>query len=383
VSNLNRKQSVLIISLPEPKFNYGGVLQSAVLWETLKKKNYDVRVLGRRDSTGFGLKLRELLSFCMRIKFLKKASFKKLRIIAYDMPNFRARDSWMETVGLIGWTGRLSKRARDYDIYVVGSDQVFRNDYFNLDISSLMFLGEMENKLRFSYAASFGKITAENSKWLEQEKYRAALGKFSQLSVRENSSVIKLRENFNIESVQISDPCFLFTRDEFKDKFNFEEQESDKNSEYVFVYTLSLEGRMEDITLNYASNLKFVSSKPISLNQNRLMKLNKCILNLGKPQLPDFLRELSNSSLVITDSFHGVVLSIIFERDFRVVLNEERGADRILDLLEKFGLTSRLISHEIEWEANALEPIDWKDISAIREKEMKRGNDFLDFNLPK
>jgi polysaccharide pyruvyl transferase WcaK-like protein len=245
-----------------------------------------------------------------------------------------------------------------------------------------MFLGKAENKLRFTYAASFGKITAENSKWLQQDKYRVAMGRFSQVSVRENSSVIKLRENFNIESVQISDPCFLFTRDDFKDKFNIKEPQNDKSSEYVFVYTLTLEGKLEHFTLNHPSSLRFISSKPISSNQERLIKLNKCLLNLGKPPLPDFLRELSNSSLVITDSFHGVVLSLIFERDFRIVINEERGADRILDLLEKFGLTSRIISNETEWENNVLEPIDWKSISGIREKEMKRGKDFLDFNLP-
>lgn len=379
--NHKNQETVLIISLASPQFNYGGVLQSSVLWETLERKNYTARVICRKDSSGFGLMLREIISFFVSLNFLKKFSLRKLRTIAFDMPNFRARNSWMETVSLIGWTGRISKRAMEYEMFLVGSDQVFRSDYFDVNISTLRFLGDLENKTRIAYAASFGKITNENLKWLEEDVYRQELSKFSEISIRESSTVSLLRKEYHLETVQISDPCFLFTKNDYVEKFNIEISKNEELSKFVFVYTIQLEEAMEKIILNCPLRQELVTSRPISAKQDQLIKTKQSIVNLGKPLLPEFLSKLANSSLVVTDSYHGVVLSIIFERDFVVVLNEERGSSRVYDLLGKFDLKSRILTEAEAYPTISLTPINWGVVSEIRESEKRRGNEFLLKNL--
>ena len=72
-----------------------------------------------------------------------------------------------------------------------------------------------------------------------------------------------------------------------------------------------------------------------------------------------------DAKMVITDSFHGTVFSIIFNKPFWVVVNKERGSSRFLSLLKIFDLEDRMISLDSTPDWNT--PINWDKVNNRRE----------------
>ena len=62
-----------------------------------------------------------------------------------------------------------------------------------------------------------------------------------------------------------------------------------------------------------------------------------------KYSVEEWLYYISNASFIVTDSYHGMLFSIIFKRQFLVLGNERRGMERFISLLDKIGLLNRLI----------------------------------------
>jgi hypothetical protein len=74
-----------------------------------------------------------------------------------------------------------------------------------------------------------------------------------------------------------------------------------------------------------------------------------------------------DAKMVIVDSFHGAVFSIIFNKPFWVIANTKRGCARFDSLLELFGLEERMITPDdlIDWNKE----IDWERVNEIRNKQ--------------
>lgn len=83
-------------------------------------------------------------------------------------------------------------------------------------------------------------------------------------------------------------------------------------------------------------------------------------MSIGK-----WLRLIDNSGYVVTDSFHGTVFSILFNRPFCVLQNSERGNSRFNSLLEFTGLTARMSN-------NPTGEIDWQTVNSKINTERKR-----------
>ncbi|MBQ9213578.1 MAG: polysaccharide pyruvyl transferase family protein [Bacteroidales bacterium] len=84
---------------------------------------------------------------------------------------------------------------------------------------------------------------------------------------------------------------------------------------------------------------------------------------------------------MITDSFHGIVLSIIFQKPFIVIGNQIRGLSRMSSLLTIFGLKERLISTESELKESFFENIDYENVNDIKVQWKNKSLDFLKNNL--
>ena len=82
--------------------------------------------------------------------------------------------------------------------------------------------------------------------------------------------------------------------------------------------------------------------------------------------------------MVVTDSFHGMVFSIIFHKNFWVVSNVGRGNSRFLSLLSVLELEDRLLSSIDDLEKKEFNSsIDWDSVDRILNKEKKQSIDFL------
>lgn len=106
-------------------------------------------------------------------------------------------------------------------------------------------------------------------------------------------------------------------------------------------------------------------------------KYNLSIVNIGIAEtdqkvmaIGKWLRLIEKSSYVVTDSFHGTVFSILFNRPFCVLQNDRRGNSRFKSLLEFTGLTDRMCN-------NPTGNIDWQDVNTRIDTERKRCIDVL------
>ena len=84
--------------------------------------------------------------------------------------------------------------------------------------------------------------------------------------------------------------------------------------------------------------------------------------------------------MVVTDSFHGTVFSILFGKEFYTVGNRHRGNTRFLGLLQPLGLAGRFIN-VASLEEQAESEIDWTDVFSRLDVKRRASLDFLSRNL--
>ena len=98
--------------------------------------------------------------------------------------------------------------------------------------------------------------------------------------------------------------------------------------------------------------------------------------------IEDWLTTIYNSQFIITDSFHGTVFSILFNRPFIVVANKERGLDRFKSLLNMFDLNDRICDGTNVYDIINKE-IDWRRVNSLIEEFKKESYKFINDALSK
>ena len=222
---------------------------------------------------------------------------------------------------------------KDYDILMVNSDQTWNEKPKNIDkLLNVGYLKFAENWTipRFVYGASLGV-----NYWKFSKKFdiiaRRLLKKFSGVSVREIGAIKIVKKHLNINPEYVLDPTLIIDKKYYLDlikdfniNFNFKKK-------YLCIYQLD-----KNILI------KKLIEKASKLFNYKIYKIN---LFKGK-YIEYFISCINNSNAVITDSFHGTLFSIIFEKPFITYLNKKRGNDRFFSLIKTFNLSQRIIDQE-------------------------------------
>ncbi len=220
------------------------------------------------------------------------------------------------------------------DAFITGSDQVWRKDMSSrIEHNFLDFAPS--SKIKISYAASLGLdywgFDEENTEYIKK-----LLRRFNAVSVREESAIELLRKNTGIAAVRVLDPTLLLKQDDYIQLMN-EEKETMSNGE-LFAYILDATDFKSNVINKIAEckQLKYYSIIPYGLNKNR-----------HSTTVTKWLKSFYDAKFVVCDSFHGVVFSIIFNKDFIAISNPNRGNTRFMCLLSLFNLENRLIDESI------------------------------------
>ncbi|MCK5603217.1 polysaccharide pyruvyl transferase family protein, partial [Candidatus Pacearchaeota archaeon] len=124
--------------------------------------------------------------------------------------------------------------------------------------------------------------------------------------------------------------------------------------------------------------LKVFNIKAKTINRQSRKNIDECIA----PPVEDWLMAFRDAEFIITDSFHGCIFSIIFNKPFLAIGNEQRGLARFKSLLSISGLERRLISHIKDLtDEKIVESIDWNRVNSLIEKERQKSLNFLKTNL--
>ncbi len=284
-------------------------------------------------------------------------------------------DSFKRLVSIGYFSARAAEGATggEKSAWIVGSDQVWRAKYARSQKSVpfffLDFLPEVVRRRSISYAASFGTDEWEGTPE-ETAVCRELLQQFKAVSVREHSGVMICREVFGVEAVQMSDPTLLAELADYQRVID-SEKTSQRKEPYIAAYVL-------DESEKALASLQAVAEQ-LALPVQHLMphataKHRRDRFPLSVPQ---WLRYIKECDLVVTDSFHGCIFAIIYNKPFVCLGNEGRGSARFDTLFQTLHLEFRLATSPEQAVAVAREPIDWAAVNAIHERERERGLAFL------
>jgi len=362
--------------------NYGGLLQAFALQMTLKRMGHEVWTIDRQEKrTSLLVRILSIVKrLICRILFHEKIVVRALplkneqNIIVQHTNRFINENiSTTERIDSLRKLYFLNKY--QFDVYVVGSDQVWRPNYSPcLTNYFLDFLDEKDEVKRIAYAASFGEDNWTFSH--EQTAYCKLLtDRFNAISVREDSAIELCKENFEVTAEHVLDPTMLLAKEDY-----IELVERDyilENKGNLMTYILDKSSEKGKVVQKVAKELNLVSFTVFPKNTFEEVG-NKHVDDCIFPPVTEWIRGFMDAKYIVTDSFHGTVFSIIFNKPFILIGNVERGMSRFTSLLKLFGLEDRLILSLNELTLEKINnPIDFSQVNRIWDQERLHSLDFL------
>ena len=219
------------------------------------------------------------------------------------------------------------------DTFVVGSDTMWWDTEWANDYAYLDFVESSKRKIAF--ATSFGHETPAMN-YESQVRRRYLFNRFNFISTREDAGVRILDEIFGVKAVSFYDPTLIIEKEIFDDLAKDSER---KDSDFVFAYML-------DLTPEKEKAAKYVADKlgiKLKLISNMRYKGKSKYIDEYNISIEDFVYYCKNAKFIITDSFHGVCFSIIYEIPFIGIINEMRGVSRY-KIFDEMMLTNQLVN---------------------------------------
>lgn len=331
-------------------YNYGAVLQAYALQEYIKSLGYSVGVYdGVKETIAKvgGIKGKIL-------KVIKKTNKKA---------NFIKEKKYKEFVE----TELCINKDFDSDVFVAGSDQVW-NAMGKMDAN--YFLRFVKNDaLKISYAASMGvdKIPKEREKI-----FRDYIRDFDFISVREEGAKECIGKICDKDIEVHVDPTLLLRAQQWQGVM---EPVSGLPEKYTFVYLLHVPKNVNKLLkwLKKQTKTEIVLVDGQGIIQGvgcKLIKHDIALHDIGPKQ---FLYLIANAESVVTSSFHGTALSIIFNKEFYSIINP-KSPSRIGNLLNLLGLQS---VSEFDTMFNRFDKNDWEKVENILNAERERSYNYI------
>lgn len=273
-------------------------------------------------------------------------------------------------------TSELYKLNDVCEIFVVGSDQLFR-EMFVRETNYFTCLDWVRgSRYKISYGTSFGCAKFEGTREV-QNKMSYLLKRFQHLSVREENSIALLK-NFGCDAECVLDPVFLCNKKHYLDMIGIGKLRT-PTERFTGAYFLDITDTKKDI-LHYTANLLSNGIHQVITDYPERY-WNHDINILHESAIEEWLAMIYFCDFFITDSFHGVCFAIIFEKQFCVCFDKHnwRGYTRLQDILNRFGLQDRFIP---EFRKDTVyemfrNPIDYEQINRILNEEKKKSTKWL------
>lgn len=351
--------NIALLNLPFDS-NYGGNLQRYALITILQRNGYRVEHINLR----FNYKLPWYkIPFSYSKRIIKRLIFhdKNPILLEQQMENEAiARNRLAEVFynKYIPHTKSINNKKGlnklpKYDAYIVGSDQVWRKSMTQAYGLSTYFFDFVKDTIttKIAYGVSLGNNNNELTQ-TEIKKLRRLYKRFTAVSVRE-SSAIEIFQNYQWtmpQAIQVLDPTLLLSKEDYNKLID--NGNTHHSSGNLFCYILDNDPVKEKIILEEIDKLKLT---PFYIN-----------LKEKNTSIEQWLRSFRDAKHIITDSFHGLVFSIIFNKPFTLIRNERRGNARFDSILELFNIPT-----------NKQEEIDWEYINFKIQEERKKALEFI------
>jgi len=258
----------------------------------------------------------------------------------------------------------LRELADTYDAVLSGSDQIWNPKIFPDGHFDPVFFGTFSRGRKIAYAPSFSVPHVPEGMEAELKGY---LDDFSHISVREMQGREIVRETTGKEVPVVLDPTLLLNAQQWSAMANTPKgYPAEGKKGYILAYCISRPGAIEP----YIRQLAETTGLPVVQLCGIRRKVHpkaRCILDAGPAE---FLGLFRDATYVCTNSFHGAVFSVQFQKPFfcAVAPTELAAPDRsrTFSILKRVGLTERIIGKGDT--AGLLDPIDWASVTARLEE---------------
>lgn len=352
--------------------NYGAVLQTYCLQEVLKGMGHEVYVIDYRPKylskpyktfsydpnlfCSFFEKCKGLLRACLvaPIRWKRNRAFSQF---IYHHLNLFQLD--------------LNDEYNDFDAFVFGSDQIWNPKITNG--FDKVYLGDFpaaKGKKLIAYGASAGSISYFSGE--DVDYFMSRLQFFDKITVREKSLSEYINQKSSISSEVVFDPVLLAGSIILSRLLNIQEKKQKQSYLLLFQLVRSI------CNLSYA--VKVAKSKGLKLIE--IAAMGETIIHSAVKQtlsVEQLLFYFINSDYIITSSFHGTVLSILFNKSFNVISVNDSIDERALSLLKDLNLSERM--QDLANETKSTIQIDYTTVNNIYERKRNESFNILNNSL--
>ena len=362
--------------------NYGAELQSFALQNVLVALGYRAEILDypyykndkfkytkmARPFVTIGLKrqVKELINpLLYKLKSLphRKAKLSRDRKFAeFHQKNTRFSNITFLTID------ELYKSELDYDVFMVGSDQVW-NPYTNVSLKPYFLTFAPARKRKVSYAASFGVSTIPMA---AHEIYRECLNNLDFLSVREEQGVKLVKELTGRDACHVLDPTLLMNDQDWRKVST----PCERTKPYILLYVLTHSPYITELAKKMAADLGW---DLVRICKNAAVEdKDGSITNIIDAGPAEYVGLFLNASFVLTNSFHGTAFSVNFSKPFYTILPEHKpNNSRQEGLLGSLDLGDRIIKEGDNFPDGTEYFPDFTQASSLLQKKREQSLKYL------
>ncbi len=348
--------------------NYGSMLQAYALQHVLGDMGVENEIINLRTSVQRGLippaitmshprsSLRQLIKLPVKTIKAQKKYNRFERFLSQDLKLTAELDSYDDVEKYIG--------THKYDALIVGSDQIWNTGCYDFDKSYVLSFENNDFK-RIAYAPSLGSFPEKTPK----EKIDWIIGdikRFDFLSTREQRGADFISPLIDRHVEVVLDPTLLLDQNSYKKLYRGKPIVEGK---YLFYYTPREEPGTFDKVREIADKLRL----KIVVTQQHPDYVGENIIYKTTCGPREFLNIIANAAFTAGKSFHLMVFSILFHKEFLMVSRDHDS--RFTNVLDKLGLSGRIVNPD---DRNVVIP-SAADFGAIDEKMIELRKSSLDY----
>lgn len=376
------KKRIAILSIYYHNWNFGALLQSYALNQVLRAMGFNaehIRFCYAQPAPKTAPLTKRIRTFLTRHRISAHLIERFFCLKDKDIKNrksfyaFHDKDIHGSMCCYDAVTAK--KLNENYDIFITGSDQVWNPEFWSdqlLRIFGLTFVNS--DKKKISYAASIG---SEKTAIGKEALYQEIMDSIDYISVREKAAKDFLQPLTNKKIQVVLDPTLLLSIAQWAEVAG----ERIISGKYIFSYFLEEKQPHNNQLIAIADAIK-LPNYCVAKIQNLYTRTNlDSIITDAGPK--EFLNYIQNAEYIITNSFHGLIFSIIFRKNFWVFnrYNEwEKDAanHRITDLLHILGLSDRLLQDDEYPKLEKIkQEIDYESVEERLDELRKKSMDWL------
>ena len=355
-------------------YNHGASIQAYALMHYLESKGHEVEIIDYKPpylsrhyklddvsnpkwDKPFFKQLYLFLKLPGRLRSLKRKK---------EFDNFK--DTYLKiTPKRYSSNDELKQFLPEADLYIAGSDQIWNTLFPNGKDAAFYLDFVPKDRRKLAYAASFA--TAEILDGYK-DFVRQKLEYLDAIAVREQDG-LRIISDLGIQGATcVCDPVFLLTKDEW----SLLTKKIDTTEPYLLIYDFEYNPLLEEVAI------KIAKERNLAIYSVSAIQLNYCKRNYVHGGPIEFLSLIENASVVISNSFHATAFSVIFEKDFFVILRSESINTRMENLLSIFDLSSHILTSTYKSEQLTLS-IDYTKIKDVMDCYVDNSKKYLQDNI--